>query len=701
LSVDENEPVGDAAYERRKERSRSQQAEQSKSGRDIAPLPPVKDPARKAACRDSFRLFCESYYPGTFTLGWSPDHLRVIQRIETAIRDGGLFALAMPRGSGKTTLAEVACQWAVLYGFRRFVALIGADEGSASELLESIKSELANNELLLEDFPECVYPIHAIDGIAHRCKGQLHKGERTQIQWAARKLVMPTIPDSPASGAIIKIAGITGRIRGMKHKTAAGDSYRPDLVIVDDPQTDESARSAGQCASRESILSGAILGLAGPGKKISGIMPCTVIRPGDMADRLLNRQLHPIWQGERAQLVYAWPIREDLWNNYAEIRAKEFQDGGNGAQATEFYRSHRAEMDEGARVAWEERFAPGDELSALQHAYNLRLRDERAFMAEYQNDPLPDVEETFDILTAGEIAAKCNGFARGELPTAAGHVTAFIDVQKTLLYWLVAAWQDDFTGYVLDYGAFPDQKLNYFTLNDARRTLALEYPNTGQEGWLMAGFKTLVGDLVSRKFVRDDGAELSIEKLLVDANWGESTDVVYSFCRQSGHSTIVTPSHGKFFGASSVPMDQYKKKPGEKVGLNWRMPVVRGTRSVRHVVFDTNFWKSFIHSRLAVAIGDASCLSLYHSRSLQTHQMLADQLTAETPIQTEGRGRKVTEWKLKPDRPDNHLFDCLVGSAVAASMVGVGLPESKSAKPVEKEPAMKLSEIWAKKQAGG
>ena len=90
-----------------------------------------------------------------------------------------------------------------------------------------------------------------------------------------------------ASGAILKVAGITGRIRGMKHQTAAGESFRPDLVILDDPQTDESARSLWQCQARESILAGAVLGLAGPGRKISSIMPCTVIKPGDMADRIL------------------------------------------------------------------------------------------------------------------------------------------------------------------------------------------------------------------------------------------------------------------------------------------------------------------------------------------------------------------------------------------------------------------------------
>jgi len=71
---------------------------------------------------------------------------------------------------------------------------------------------------------------------------------------------------------------------------SVGRTVRPTLVVIDDPQTDESARSLSQCATRESILAGAILGLAGPGKKISGIMPCTVIRPGDMADNILSRE---------------------------------------------------------------------------------------------------------------------------------------------------------------------------------------------------------------------------------------------------------------------------------------------------------------------------------------------------------------------------------------------------------------------------
>lgn len=56
--------------------------------------------------------------------------------------------------------------------------------------------------------------------------------------------------------------------------------------------------------------------------------------------------------------------------------------------------------------------------------------------------------------------------------------------------------------------------------------------------------------------------------------------------------------------------------------------------------------------------------------------MLGEHLTSEYFIKTEARGRSVDEWKQRPEQPDNHWFDCLVGSAVAASVTGVKLPET-------------------------
>ena len=191
--------TGGDPYETVKDRARARNIALSLAGRDIGDLPLVKNPERKERAASDFRFFCDNYFPLTFHLPWSKDHLKVIGRIEQAVLRGGLFAMAMPRGSGKTTVCEYACIWSVLNGHREFVCLIGSDEGHAMDMLDAIKMEFDGNDLLLEDFPEVVYPIQCLDGIANRCNGQLFKGERTLIGWTAREVVLPTIPGSTAS----------------------------------------------------------------------------------------------------------------------------------------------------------------------------------------------------------------------------------------------------------------------------------------------------------------------------------------------------------------------------------------------------------------------------------------------------------------------------------------------------------------------
>ena len=92
-------------------------------------------------------------------------------------------------------------------------------------------------------------------------------------------------------------------------------------------------------------------------------------------------------------------------------------------------------------------------------------------------------------------------------------------------------------------------------------------------------------------------------------------------------------------------------------------------RAVRHVVFDTNYWKSFVQARLVVAQGDPGCLSLFGTSPV-AHRLFAEHLAAEYRVKTEGRGRTVDEWKIRPEQPDNHWLDGIVGCAVAASIQG-------------------------------
>ena len=683
---------GSDYYEAHREAAARREAEHSLSGRDIGELPPVEDPVRKEACRCDFKLFCETYFPEVYALEWSEDHLRAIAKIQQSVLKGGLFALAMSRGSGKSSLTETAAIWAMLYGHREFIVIVGASESAALEILDSIKTELEVNEHIAADFPEAVYPILKLDGIANRCAGQLYKGERTRIVWTANEIVLPTIAGALSSGILVRVAGITGRIRGMKYKKPDGRTIRPEFVIVDDPQTTESADSIEQTRKRVRVLAGDILGLAGPGRKIAGVMPCTVIRPGDMAEQILDKTKHPEWNGERCKMIYRFPKNEELWNRYADLRADELREKGTFAGATEFYRAHRAEMDEGAVVSWPARFNY-DEISAVQHAMNLKLTDEAAFWAEYQNEPLPEDLGSDEQLTTAGIVNRLNGHARHEIPVAANRITMFIDVQKTLLFYVVCAWTDDFTGCVVDYGTWPEQRRRYFMLDEANPTLQMKFPRAGLEGCLYNGLKELTDEYLAREFVRDDGAAMKVERCLVDANWGQSTDVVYQFCRESAFANVLLPSHGKYIGASSKPMGEYKKVPGDRVGCNWRMPNIRGKRAVRHVVYDTNFWKSFVASRLLTSLGDRGSLSLW-GRSPETHLLFSEHVTAEYRVKTEGRGRRVEEWKMRPEAKDNHWWDGLVGCAVAASMCGSVLPGTD--RPVvrkEAKPKVKLSEL--------
>ena len=649
---------------------RTRTAAQSASGRDISPLPRVRSGRRKTSCKTSFRKFCDTYFKEVFNIPWSDDHLKVIDKIERAVLAGGLFALAMPRGSGKTTLCEISALWAILYGHRKFICMIGASEDAAAQMVDSIKAEIEVNELLAADFPEVCYPIEKLDGIVNRTSGQLYKGKRTHITWTAKEIVLPSIPKSTARGAIVKCAGITGRIRGMKFKRPDGKSVRPDFVICDDPQTDESARSPSQCVTRETILATAILGLAGPGQKMSGIMPCTIIRDNDMAMRMLDREKHPEWQGELTKMVYKWPDATNLWDEYAERRAEELRSDGDGSQATAFYADNREEMDKGAIVSWYDRFNE-DELSAIQHAYNLRIRDESAFFSEYQNAPVVDSEQS-DILTTDEIAEKVNGLKRGEVPGDVDKLTCFIDIQQKVLFYTVVGFAPNFSGYVIDYGIYPDQKLRYFTLREVRTTLQQKKRGAGLEGAIFHGLETLTDKLHDTIYTRDDGAELLLDLTLIDANWGLTTDLVHQFCRNTKHRGKIMPAHGRYVGAASRPFNEYSRKKGERIGYNWRIPTVKGKRVVRHLLFDSNFWKSFLHARFAQPFGDAGSLTLFKAKP-SVHQMIADQCCAEYRIRTAGRGRTVDEWRLPPNKPDNHFLDCLAGSCVAASVLGVKL----------------------------
>jgi hypothetical protein len=718
------------------ERQRRYDRRKSSESADIGKIPRVANPQRRESCRLDLHRFLTHYFPlSTGQSPFSSDHVRAISRLQECILEGGRFGEAMFRGSAKTTIGENATLWATLYGHRRFVPILGSDAKAAESNIDSIQLELSENDLLYADFPEVCHAVRALEGKPQRCASQTHRpgnvegfepGEdvapaQTHIVWTSDTIVLPTIilPDGPSgsSGAIITAHGLLGASRGMKHKRPDGTQQRPDFVFIDDAQTDESAKSPAQVEKRLSIIKKNILRLGGHARKIAVFMAATIIEQNDVADQLLNPKRNPVWQAERIPMVRKWPggllaigavkdwrgsdVHERMWlTEYRHIR-ETYDPNLPGdqrrahAEAREFVRQHFDVMHRGAEVTWESGFDPDVELSALQHAYDILIDDgPEAFASECQCEPLSADAVPTDDLTSDKIRHKINRVDRGRVPADVSRVVAFIDVQKDLLYWMVAGFADDFSGYVLDYGGFPDQKRAYFSYANARVKLKAVTKTDSLEATIYAGLDLLTAQLMKREWIRDDSAPMKPERILVDA--GYEKEVVHKFCRHSAHAAVLMPSIGRFIGASSNPFNSYKKKRGDRVGINWRILAAQGPQMVREVQFDANAFKTFVRSRLSVPLGGPGCLSLF-GEDPETHRMLADHILAErgTEVTAKG-GRTVIEYKLLPGRPDNHEGDCLVGCHVAAAMQGVDLKET--ARPHVRRVKVKLSELQRQKR---
>lgn len=696
-----------SAYEAHKERARRRQAEASRSGRDIGDLPAPENPKRRAAALKRLRKFYETYFPGTFYLKWSPAHLTSIEDTQRTILRTEMMAEAMPRGWGKSSRFERAALWAGLKGIRRFCVIIGSDEGAALEILEALKAEVETNDLLAADFPEVCLPIRQLARITQRARGQTYRGAPTFIAWEERKVVFPTIPGSPASGFVVRVAGIGARVRGMKHNRSDGVTVRPDLVLLDDPQTDESAHSPAQVEKRMRLINGPVLRMAGPDQRIAAFASVTVIQPDDLAARLIDREQSPQWHGRRYETITAFP-RDPLsdsggrarfdpkwWavvQRYDEVRTEGLRKDDGGELANKFWRKHKKQLERGVEVGWKQKIEPGD-LTAVQSAINWLLTDAESFWAEGQNDPRPP--ETADSRLEGEdVWQKVLKIPRGKVPPTATLLTAFVDVQLAYLPWMVCAWGEGFEGHIVDYGTWPDQGVAYFERREAKKTIARQFKGAKRPEALYQALQALTSSLLGRAWQVDTqaemAAELSIDLLLVDA--GYDTDTVVQFVREARNPRIM-PSRGDGLKPSDTPIPERTAKEGQRLGPHWMIHVPQ-KRAIRHVFMDTNRWKSREAEGLLASKGAAGSITICADTRAR-HRVLLDQLTAEYPVPTEARGRKLDMWHVRPNR-ENDLWDCLIGCAVGASVRGIREAGQDPVKP-KKTRKRYVSGSWAGK----
>ena len=661
-----------------REAARVHAREQTNLDREIGGIPDVKDWPRRKACRFDLRHHLETYNPLEFELAWSSSHLVLLDSLQRAVLEGLLQLIVFPRGSGKTSIARRCVEWATLHGHVKFPMLFGAEDSKAKQHLASIKADLLKNDLLFDDFPEICFPIRCTEGIANRANYQTCRGKPTEMKWGT-SIIYPTVKESVErnnAGAIIGVGTITG-------SSARGpliNNTRPDFALIDDPQTRASAKSPQQCVDRGQIVSGDILAMAGPNKRIAAVMTGTVIYKGDLVEEFLNRADHPEWHGIRVSMLASLPDNVGKWDEWFDIYRRCLDEERETKPAHDFYKKHRAAMQKGAEHYWPERVTPGF-VDCYDSAMALYYRDRNTFASEFQNDPLDTIDNEAGMPTIDELEKRIVNIKRRTTPDWSEQRTAFIDVQKKLLYQMGIAWKHDFSGAVVDYNSWPDQRRQYYSLKDAKKTIFQKKPGAGYEGALYSALNECMDEI-------ENMADMPLGRGLIDANYIESRDIVLRVCRERP-GDLWLPSFGIGHSATRRPFGERTRRPGDRIGLNWRMPGLGKQYRQRQCQYETNYWKGFATERLRVAIADPGSLVVFAGKN---HRLLWEQLHAEYATLVEANGRGVLQWQLKPGNPDNHFFDCLVGNCVAASMLGCAVAGSGGETP-RKRKRVKLSGI--------
>jgi hypothetical protein len=235
-------------------------------------------------------------------------------------------AYVCPREAGKSTwLFLILPLWAASFGHKKFIGAF-ADAGAQAEMhLLSFKQELDNNLLLRTDFPDLCRP--------GRRPGGMTESDTKHMYIAG-------------SGFVFAAKGVDAKALGMKV-----GARRPDLLILDDVEPDESNYSDYQKDKRLATIQNAILPL---NIRARVVIAGTVTMPGSIIHDLVKTVSMP---GE--------PPAQ--WVTDEKIRVH-------------YYRAIVTDEETGARRSlWPEKW-PFEFLVSIEHT--------RGYKLNYDNNPM-------------------------------------------------------------------------------------------------------------------------------------------------------------------------------------------------------------------------------------------------------------------------------------------------------------------------
>jgi predicted phage terminase large subunit-like protein len=223
-----------------------------------------------------------------------------------------------PREHGKTVRWSFAYPlWRALTGKSRYILLIGASDTAASENLVNIRTELEENERIIEDFGDL--------------RGQVWRDSHIEL----------------TSGRCLQSKGSGASMRGTRYR-----QYRPDLIILDDIIKDADAESYTQRNKIHRWLKRVVLNL---GKNAFIIWVNTIFHGDDPISRLCKElEAGKLSRWICARLACLLPDGNPLWPEYwkrEELEEKRSQIGFT-AFSTEYMNEPLSDEERIIRPEW-------------------------------------------------------------------------------------------------------------------------------------------------------------------------------------------------------------------------------------------------------------------------------------------------------------------------------------------------------------
>jgi len=240
--------------------------------------------------------------------------------------DGDLYITDDYLVTHNTTVVQGCLAFMAAHRLRKFIVLVEKSFTEASEVLAAIRSEFAENPAIRQVYGRLVA-----------------KDEKGRDPEKARD----AMGDILIGGTRLRAKGFNTPVRGMK-----SGQYRPDLIILDDVESDEHVRQEEQRRKyMESFTQGVIPAVdIGGSVKVFG----TILHMDSLLKNLIDRHggtIRPAFDRKDPEGTLLWPERWTL----ARLMEKRSQMENEGLGESRWAQEYLCEiMDDASRVfAWE------------------------------------------------------------------------------------------------------------------------------------------------------------------------------------------------------------------------------------------------------------------------------------------------------------------------------------------------------------